>query len=66
MPFARGQTYFPGPNCGSGLIYTRSVFPSKMTAFGFKQEGGAKGMAENHPWGMCSHLTLVILTSTCR
>jgi len=27
------------------------VFPSKMTAFGFKKLGGAKGMAEGHPWG---------------
>ncbi|KAH9974172.1 rhamnolipids biosynthesis 3-oxoacyl-reductase [Lactifluus volemus] len=27
------------------------VFPSRMTAFGFKQAGGAKGMAEGHPWG---------------
>jgi len=27
------------------------LFPSKMTAFGFKHGGGAKGMAEGHPWG---------------
>ncbi|KAH9985639.1 rhamnolipids biosynthesis 3-oxoacyl-reductase [Russula compacta] len=27
------------------------VFPSKMTAFSFRQAGGAKGMAEGHPWG---------------
>jgi len=26
------------------------VFPSKMTAYGFKQ-GGAKELAEGHPWG---------------
>jgi len=27
------------------------VFPSKMTAFGFQQVGGEKGMAKGHPWG---------------
>jgi len=27
------------------------VFPSKMTAYGFKHGGGAAGMAEGHPWG---------------
>jgi NAD(P)-dependent dehydrogenase (short-subunit alcohol dehydrogenase family) len=27
------------------------VFPSKMTAFGFKSAGGAEKMAEGHPWG---------------
>ncbi|KAF8500246.1 hypothetical protein F5888DRAFT_1680438 [Russula emetica] len=29
------------------------VFPSKMTAFGFKHAGGAKGIAGGHPWGTC-------------
>ncbi|KAI0032057.1 rhamnolipids biosynthesis 3-oxoacyl-reductase, partial [Vararia minispora EC-137] len=27
------------------------IFPSKMTAFGFKKTGGAEGMAEGHPFG---------------
>jgi len=27
------------------------VFPSKMTAFGFKSAGGAEKLAEGHPWG---------------
>ncbi|KAI9507269.1 rhamnolipids biosynthesis 3-oxoacyl-reductase [Russula earlei] len=27
------------------------VFPSKMTNYGFKTGGGAKGMAQGHPWG---------------
>jgi len=27
------------------------VFPSKMTAFGFKNAGGAEKIAEGHPWG---------------
>ncbi|KAA1471893.1 rhamnolipids biosynthesis 3-oxoacyl-reductase [Dentipellis sp. KUC8613] len=27
------------------------VFPSKMTAFGFKRMGGEDKMAEGHPWG---------------
>jgi len=27
-----------------------------MTAYGFKHGGGAEGMAEGHPWGMCPHL----------
>ncbi|KAI0319350.1 rhamnolipids biosynthesis 3-oxoacyl-reductase [Amylostereum chailletii] len=27
------------------------VFPSKMTAFGFKLAGGAEGMAKGAPWG---------------
>jgi len=27
------------------------IFPSKMTAYGFQQAGGATGLAEGHPWG---------------
>jgi len=53
------------PNRCSGLI-SRSVFPSKMTAFGFKHAGGAEGIAKGHPWGTCPHLTQGVLTPACR
>ncbi|KAI0044439.1 rhamnolipids biosynthesis 3-oxoacyl-reductase [Auriscalpium vulgare] len=33
------------------------VFPSKMTAFGFKQAGSADKMAEGHPWGRVGEST---------
>jgi hypothetical protein len=53
------------PVCKLQLTHGYSVFPSRMTAFGFKQAGGAKGMAEGHPWGTCTHLyTGAFLTST--
>lgn len=55
MRFVQGKTLRLSTELWLDLNCAYRVFPSKMTAYGFKQ-GGAEGMAEGHPWGMCPHL----------
>lgn len=50
MPFFLGQFYVSVISI-AGSHVTRRIFPSKMTAYGFKRAGSADNMAAGHPFG---------------